>query len=211
MGVPGLLRWDVIAAHQADWHDRVRTWPLASAAAYVLAYTLVAGASLPAGGLLTLTGGLLFGAVAGAALAVIGASLGATLLFLLARGTLGRWLASRAGPWLDRLGPPLRRDGFWGLLSLRLLPVVPFWLGNLLPALVGMRLAPFAAATLLGIIPATSVLAWLGSGLGRVLAAGRRPDLSLLTSPAVLAPLLGLAALSLLPVLFRRRSADGPV
>ena len=88
--------------------------------------------------------------------------------------------------------------------------MVPFWLGNLAPALLGMRLAPFAAATFLGIIPATSVLAWLGAGVGEVLAAGRRPDLSLLTSPEILGPLLGLAALSLLPVALRRRRINGP-
>lgn len=203
-GVPGLLSWQALAAHQTAWHGWVAAHPAATALLYVAGYAVVAGASIPAGGVLTITGGLLFGAAAGAALAVTGASLGAIMLFLLARGTLGRLLAARAQPWLDRWRPTLQRDGFWGLLAMRLLPAVPFWLGNLAPALLGMRLAPFAAATIIGIIPATAVLAWLGAGLGTVLAAGQRPDLSLLTSPAVLAPLAGLAALSLLPVVLRR-------
>ena len=172
--------------------------------AYTALYALVVGASLPAGGLLSVAGGLLFGALAGTLLAVIGASLGAVLLFLLARGTLGRLLATRARPLLERIRPALERDAFWGLLALRLIPVVPFWLGNLAPALLGIRLLPFAAATILGIIPATAVLASLGAGLGGAATGEFPPDASMLFSPAILLPILGLALLSVLPIALRR-------
>ncbi len=209
-GVPALLNWDALAAHQAAWRGWTEAHPVPAALLYVVAYAAIVGASIPGGGVLTLAGGWLFGAGWGAVLAVSGASGGAILLFLLARGTLGAWLAARAGPFLERLRPGLQRDGFWGLLAMRLVPVVPFWLGNLAPALLGMRLAPFATATILGIIPATTVIAGLGAGIGDVLAAGRRPDLSVLTAPRVLLPLLGLAALSLLPIALRRiRRARG--
>ncbi len=209
-GVPELLSWNSLAAHREYWQDWADQYPVASALIYVTAYTTVVAASIPAGGILTLAGGLLFGAVAGAALAVIGASLGAIALFLLARGTLGAVFAKRVEPLLEKVRPALERDGFWGLLALRLIPIVPFWLGNLAPALLGMRLLPFAAATVIGIVPATAVLAWLGAGVGDVLAAGRQPDLSLLTSSSVLGPLLGMAALSLLPIAMRRwRSRHG--
>ena len=200
----GAAAWRFLGQHQAAWHEMVASRPALAALAYVACYAVVVGLSLPAGGLLTVAGGLLFGTWRGGALAVLAASVGATLLFLLARTTLGASLARRAKPLVERLRPGLERDGFSWLLALRLIPVVPFWLTNLAPALLGMRLRPFVAATLLGIAPATFVLAGVGSGIGEVLAAGRAPDLSVVLSPPVLLPLLGLAALALVPVGWRR-------
>ncbi len=199
-----VLTWQALARHSAGLHTWIARRPVVSGAAYLLLYAGVVSLSLPAGGLLTVTGGLLFGAVVGAVLAVLAASVGAVALFLLARGTLGGALANRARPLIERLRGPLERDGFWALLALRLIPVVPFWLTNLAPALLGMRLLPYAVATVLGIVPATVVLAGIGAGAGEVLAHGGRPDLSLLLSAPVLLPILGLAALALLPVLWRR-------
>ena len=204
------LNWAELAAQEAALRHLVATAPLAAAAAYVATYAAAVSLSIPLGGLFTVSGGLLFGPLAGGALAVMAATTGAILLFLAARTALAPWLAARAGPFLDRVRPGLQRDGFSCLLALRLIPAVPFWLGNLAPALIGMRLVPFAAATLLGIIPATLVFASLGAGLGGVLAAGGQPDLSLIWSPPVLLPLLGLAALSVLPVVWRHwRSRRG--
>jgi uncharacterized membrane protein YdjX (TVP38/TMEM64 family) len=95
-------------------------------------------------------------------------------------------------------------------LSLRLLPIVPFWLVNLAPALVGMRLAPFFLATLVGIIPGVLFFVSLGAGLRDVLALGGEPDLSAILAPDVLLPRIGLALLALAPVLWRRwRRAHG--
>ena len=102
----------------------------------------------------------------------------------------------------------LRRDGFRYLLAIRLIPLFPFWLVNLAAALCGMRLGSYVAATALGIVPVTAVLAWTGAGIGTLLAAGQRPDLSVVVSLPVLGPLIALAALSLLPLVWRRRVAD---
>ena len=85
------------------------------------------------------------------------------------------------------------------------MPLVPFWIVNLAAAVAGIRVAVFFPATLLGIAPASFVFSSIGSGVGGILAAGGTPDLSVLFSPRILLPLLGLAALSLLPVVFRRR------
>ena len=197
------LTWAALAAHEVALRRLVAEAPTLAAAAYVAVYAGAVALSVPLGGMLTVAGGLLFGALAGGALAVAGATGGAILLFLAASSALGPLLAARAGPWLDRVRPALQRDGFAALLALRLIPAVPFWLGNLAPALLGMKLATFAGATFLGIIPATFVFAGIGAGLGHVLAAGGQPDLSLIWSPPVLWPLLGLAALALLPVAWR--------
>jgi len=208
-GAQHQLSWQAIGGHAGTWRGWVAREPVLTGLGYALLYALVVGLSLPAGGVLTVLGGLLFGIVAGAALAVAGASLGAVLLFLIARSAAGRLLTLRARPLVERFRAPLQRHGFWALLSLRLIPVVPFWLTNLAAALLGMRLLPYAAATVIGIAPATTVLAGIGAGAGEVLARGQAPDLSLLTSPGVLLPLLGLAALSLLPIAWRRWRPPG--
>lgn len=205
------LSLDGLAARQAALAGLVAAQPLLTGGGYVLLYALVVALSLPGGAVMTLAGGLLFGAWLGSGLAIVAATIGAIGVFLAARSALAAPLARRAGPLLDRIRPGLERDGFWYLMTLRLLPIAPFWLVNLAPALAGMRLAPFALATLIGIIPGTAVFASIGAGIGGVLAAGGRPDLSVVLSPQILLPLLGLAALSLLPVLLRRRAAPhGP-
>ena len=138
-----------------------------------------------------------------------GATAGACLLFLAARGALAPLVAGRAAGLLDRVRPGLERDGFFYLLTIRLIPVVPFWLANLAPALVGMPFGAYAAATVLGIIPGSAVFSGIGAGLGSVLAAGQRPDLAVVFSPAILLPLLGLAGLSFLGAWWRKRTRNG--
>ncbi|MBV1799059.1 TVP38/TMEM64 family protein [Siccirubricoccus sp. G192] len=209
LGLHRLLSFEALAAHRASLGGFVAAQPLAAALAYLAAYVAVVAFSLPGGAVMTLAGGFLFGPWLGAGLAVAGATIGACLLFLAARHALAEVLERRAGPLLGRVREELRRGGFWYLLSLRLLPVVPFWLVNLAPALAGMALSPYAAATFLGIIPATVVYAGIGAGLGQVFEAGGRPDLSVVFSPGILLPLLGLAALSLLGAWWRRRQQPG--
>ncbi len=204
-GLPARLSWAALAAHQTALHVFAARHPVVAASAYVAVYCGVVALSVPGGGVLTIVGGLMFGPWRGAALAVIGASSGAVLLFLLARSVLAAPLARRLGGFAERLREGLARDGFNYLLALRLVPVVPFWLVNLAPALLGMPLVPYAGATVLGIIPASLVFAGVGAGLGDVLAAGHAPDSGLLFTPHVLLPLLGLAILALLPALWRRR------
>ncbi len=204
-GLHRTLSFDTLAAHRASLAGFVAARPAVAALAYVAAYVVVVAFSLPGGAVMTLAGGFLFGPWLGAALAVVGAATGACLLFLLARHALAETLSRRAGPLLDRVREGLRRDGFWYLLSLRLIPVVPFWLTNLAPALAGMPFAPYAAATFVGIIPGTVVFAGIGAGLGQVFDAGGQPDLLIVFSPGILFPLLGLAALSLLGAWWRTR------
>ena len=204
LGMQRYLSFEALGRQQVALGEFVAAHPLVSPLAYTLAYAAAAALSLPGAVVITLAGGLLFGTLLGGACAVVGASAGATLLFLAARHALGGWLAGRAGPLMDRIRPGLERDGFSYLLALRLLPLFPFWLVNLAPALVRMPLRTFLGATLLGILPGTFVFAAVGAGLGTVLAEGRQPDLSIILRPAILLPLIGLALLSLLPVAWRR-------
>lgn len=197
------LSWPALARHQADLLAIVAARPFATGAAYVVVYIVVVACSLPEAAFVTVAGGFLFGAVLGTALAVIGSSIGAVILFLAARYAFADLLAARAAPLMARIRPRLERDGFLYLLAIRLVPIFPFWLVNLAGAACGMRLVPFAAATILGIIPGTAVFVSIGTGIGDILAKGQTPNLATIFAPRILLPLLALAALTLLPVVWR--------
>ena len=139
--------------------------------AYIGIYIITVAVSLPGAAFLTVAGGFLFGVVVGASAAVVGATIGATLIFLVARTALGEPLLRLAGPRANQLAKGFRDDAFSYLLFLRLVPVFPFFLVNLVPAFAGVRLGPFIAATALGVIPAAVVFALAGTGLDSVIMA----------------------------------------
>ena len=208
-GLIAALSWSSLARHQTALLALTAAHPLLASVAYVGFYAAVVALSVPEASIVTVCGGLLFGTLAGGTLAVLGATLGAVVLFLVARTALAEVMAHRARGLLERIGPRLRRDGFSYLLALRLVPAVPFWLVNIGAALCGVRLLPYVVATLLGIVPATFIFAWIGTGVGTVLAAGGKPDLALIFSPRILGPLLALALLALAPAILRRRRNTG--
>lgn len=182
---------------------------LAAAAGYMLLYVIVIALSVPGGAVMTLTGGFLFGLVAGTAMTVVAATTGATLIFLAAKAGFGdalhrRLTAEGSEGVLNRLEAGLRENAFNYLLMIRLVPAFPFWLINLAPALLGIPLRSYIAATFLGIIPGTAVYSWVGASLGEVFARGEDPDLGLIFDPIILGPILGLAALAVLPVVIRK-------
>ena len=147
---------------------------------YILAYICVAALSLPGGLILTAAGGLLFGWLLGGAAAVVGATLGATVLFLVARSALGDTLSARAAPWLDKLRAGFKDEALSYLLFLRLVPAFPFWFVNIAPAILGVPLKTYVIATFLGIIPATFAFAAAGAGLDSVIAAAKADYMSCL-------------------------------
>jgi uncharacterized membrane protein YdjX (TVP38/TMEM64 family) len=169
---------------------------------YILIYAGLTSLSVPSAMLMTLAGGFLFGAWLGAIYALIGSTIGATAVFLAARAGL-YGLARRAGPRAERLEAGFREDAFNYLLCLRLVPIVPFWLVNLIAGLTGMRLASYVAATFLGMIPGAFVYASLGNGVGALIASGQHPDRYMIFRPNLLLPILGLAVLTLLPVAYK--------
>jgi uncharacterized membrane protein YdjX (TVP38/TMEM64 family) len=179
---------------------------LGAVLAFVAAYAAVVACSLPGATVATLTGGFLFGLFPGVLFNVVAATAGAVAVFVAARAGFGREAAARieaAGGAGARLMAGLRQNDWSVLLLMRLVPVVPFFLANLLPAFVGVRADRFAVTTFVGIIPGALVYTSVGSGLSAVFAAGGTPDLSVIFAPHVLGPLLGLAALAALPMVIR--------
>lgn len=176
---------------------------LAMAGGFVAIYVTIVAFSLPGAAVASVTGGFLFGLLPGTAFNVLSASIGAVAIFLAARAGLGQVLAAKLDASEGRLGrlrDGLRQNEVNVLLLLRLLPAVPFFVANLLPALVGVRLWNFAWTTALGIIPGALIFSSVGVGVGSVFDRGETPDFSLLWEPQVIGPVLGLAALAAVPI-----------
>lgn len=173
---------------------------------FVSVYFVIVAFSLPGAAVASVTGGFLFGLATGTVFNVLAASLGAFAIFLAARWGLGHALAARleaSDGTLRKIRDGLQEHEISVLLLMRLVPVVPFFVANLLPALVGVRFANFAWTTVLGIIPGGIVFTWIGVGLGEVFDRGERPDLSLLWEPQVIGPILGLCVLAALPIVIK--------
>lgn len=171
--------------------------------AFVGIYIAIVAFSLPGAAVASVTGGFLFGLAAGTAFNVVAATIGAIAIFLAARLGLGRALSARLDTSegsLKKLKAGLHENEVSVLFLLRLVPVVPFFVANLVPALVGVRLRNFVLTTALGIIPGALVFTSIGVGLGEVFDRGETPDLSLLWAPHVIGPILGLAVLAALPI-----------
>jgi len=218
LGLHRDISFETLIRNRAEIDHFITQHKAAAVAGYVALYIAVVSLSLPGGAILTVTGGFLFGAIVGGVAAALGALAGATIIFLIARSAAGEFLTRRAGPFAARLAEGFRADAFSYLLFLRLVPF-PFWLVNLAPALCGVRLSTYVAATAIGILPATAILAVLGAGLESVfamqeaqysacLAAGRQNcsvdfNLSHVLTPALLGALAALGVLALIPVFAR--------
>jgi uncharacterized membrane protein YdjX (TVP38/TMEM64 family) len=190
-------------AENSEWlHAVVARSSALAALSFVAAYAGLTALLVPGGAILTVTAGFLFGICQGLVCAVTGATIGAAAIFLAARAGLGG-LAERAGPHACRLKAGFAANALNYLLVLRLIPIFPFWLVNLVAALAGMRFGTYVLGTFIGIIPGSLVYVSLGNGMGDIVAASRAPDLSILLRPSVLLPIIGLAALPLMPMLYK--------
>jgi len=210
-GLDDYLSFEALARHRADLVARVAAHPLLAPVIYMLGYILAIAFSVPGGVLLTLTGGFLFGPVFGALFAIVGATGGAAAVFLAAKLALGDRMRPRDGSAFQRMQAGFRRNAFSYLLVLRIVPLFPFFLVNLVPALAGVSTRTYLLATFIGVIPGTFVFASVGNGLGAVFDTGATPELRLLMRPDILLPLLGLGLLALIPLGYRhwKGRADG--
>ncbi len=213
------LSLETLIRHRAILDAFVSEHWIQAQAAYLGLYVAAVALSIPGAALLTIAGGILFGAWIGAALAIVGATFGASLVFLAASGAFHDVFGRRAGALAGKLAAGFRANAFSYLLFLRLAPLFPFWLVNIVPALVGVSLSTFVAATAIGIIPATAVFAFVGEGFDSALSAKTAVfrdcmasggadcrfdfDLGAAFTPQLIAALVGLGLLALLPVLIK--------
>lgn len=166
-------------------------------ALFILSYIAVTGLSLPGAVILTLAGGFLFGAGFATLFVNLGATIGATLAFLTARYLLRDWVEQKFGVWLGPLQEGFARNAFSYLVTLRLIPLVPFFVVNLVSGLTRMSVGSYVAATALGIIPGSFVYAYAGRQLGTI------NSLKEIASPNVIGAFVLLGLLALMPTVYK--------
>ena len=196
-----------------EHHDLLTKWVhgygLVAGLCFAALYAAAVALSIPGASLMTIAAGLMFGPYLATVLVVFGATIGATLLFLAARYAFCDFLRARAGSAMDKMTHGFNENPLSYMLILRLVPLFPFWLVNLVPAFLGVSLTTFVISTFFGIIPGTFVYALLGDGAGAVLHAGEDLDLAIIFEPRFLAPLIGLGILAVIPVAYKKLKRHG--
>ncbi|MGB0670394.1 MAG: TVP38/TMEM64 family protein [Rhodospirillales bacterium] len=210
LGLQDYLSFDALRDHRESLLNAVETRPVLTALVFLVAYALAVVFLPPSGTVMTLAGGFVFGGILGAALVVVGATLGATVLFLACRHSLGDLFRDKAGKAVKRMEQGFRENALSYMLVLRLVPIFPFWLVNIAPAFLGVPLGVYVIGTFFGIIPGTVVYTIFGAGLGSIL--DRNDDLTLagVVTPEILAGLIGLALLALIPVIYKKLKRSKP-
>ena len=165
-GVHTYLSPDTLSENKAALDAFVQENFVLAMGTYLIIYIVAVSISFPGASFLTIAGGAIFGWLVGGTLTIFGATIGASIIFLVAKTSLGDFLAEKAGPRMSKLRDGFQKDAFNYLLTLRLAPVVPFWITNLAPAFFGMDLGRYALATFLGIIPGTYAYSFIGEQVG---------------------------------------------
>ncbi len=204
LGFHRYLTFQSLAEHREALLDAVARLGALAPLAYIGVYAALAAASIPLGAILTLTGGFLFGTWLGGLYSLIAATLGGATIFLIARTSLGDFLRRRAGPSLHKVEAGFQENAASYLFILRIVPLFPFWFVNLVPAFFCMRLRTFVVVSFFGMAPGSFVYSSLGAGVGALIEQGKTPDLHIIFQPRVLLPLLALAMLALVPVIYKR-------
>ncbi len=207
LGGPKYISLDALRENQDVLKAFVADNYVLAVGGFILVYALLVAISVPGASLLTIFGGFLFGLVTGTVSVVIGATIGATIIFLVARSALGSGLAARAGPFMQKFEKGLKENELTYLFILRLVPLFPFFIVNIVPALFDVKVRNYVLSTLFGIIPGSLVYVSVGNGIGDALAAGEDVPLTgLMTRPAVILPIIGLILLSLIPIAYKKFS-----
>jgi uncharacterized membrane protein YdjX (TVP38/TMEM64 family) len=200
------LTLDYLQGVRSSVVGEVEAAPIVASLIFFGGYVVVTGLSLPGAAVMTLAAGAIFGLWWGLVLASFASSVGATVAFLIARSVLRDWVQSRFGAYLEPINRGFEADGNFYLFSLRMVPVFPFFIINLLMGLTPMRAVPFYLVSQVGMAPATAVFVFAGTQLAAVTSLGDvlSPGLILALSLVGLFPLL---ARRLMSVIKRRREA----
>ena len=204
LGLDRYVSFATLKEHRLTLLALIEAHTVAMAMGYAAAYAICVAFSLPVAALMTVAAGFLFGQILGSVVVVAGATMGAVAVFLAARTALGDTLRRRAGPWLARMQDGFNENALNYLLFLRLVPLFPFAVVNLVAAVLGMKLRDYAIATFIGIIPGSFVYTAVGTGLGSVFDRGGEFSARGILTPQLMMALGGLACLALAPVVYKK-------
>ncbi len=202
----GYLSFDNLREHRAILTEFRDANYLVAVVVFILVYTLFVAFSVPGGLVLSLTGGFLFATFPGVFYNMVGATLGASAIFLAARWGFGANLAAtleNSEGLVKRIKDGVDENQWSMLFLIRLVPGVPFFLANLVPSFLDVPLRRFVISTFLGIFPGALVFTSIGAGLGDIFERGQTPDLAVVWEPQIILPILGLCLLLALPLLLK--------
>ncbi len=168
---------------------------------YILSLTTLVACGIPCGTILTVLGGLLFGIIA-ILYAIVGTTCGGLILFFAVRTSLGAHIAAKSRGWIKSMEHGFQRNAFTYLLMLRIVPIFPCGVSNIAAGALNVKVKTYVTATTLGILPATVIYVMLGRGLDELLGE-QTISTALILSPTMLLALLGLALLSLSPLIYK--------
>jgi len=195
-GLHEYLTLESIKAQKEEFQSLIDNRPVLAPIAFVGLYAAAVALSLPIATLLTLLGGFLFGAIQGTIMVVSAATIGATIIFLVAKTSLGTTLREKAGPLYDKVEGNMKDNAMGYLFFMRLVPVFPFVVVNILPALFNVPLRIFMITTFFGILPGSAVYVYFGQQLGEINA------LNDLARPELLLAFALLGVFALIPTLY---------
>jgi uncharacterized membrane protein YdjX (TVP38/TMEM64 family) len=207
LGLQDYVSLENLRTHRAELNAFVAEQGVIAALVFIAVYAVTTLLFLPVGAVLTIIGGFLFGVTLATIYVMLGATLGATALFIIARSALGDLFRAKAGPAMERMEAGFRENEFSYMLLLRLVPLFPFFIVNVAPAFLGVSLRTYVICTFVGIVPGTLVFALAGAGLGSVFDGGGVFTVESVLTPQIIAGLVGLSLLSLLPVAYKRLKA----
>lgn len=207
IGLDDYMTCEMLRENRSAVLEFVHAYMIPALVLYALFYALIVTLSVPGGALMTVIGGFFFGVPATAVAVVIGATAGATALFLIAKTAVGDPLRAKAAPWLKKLEAGFQENEFTYLLVLRLIPLFPFFVVNLVPAFLGVSVRTYILATLIGIVPGVIIFSLVGAGLGNFTEACDGFSASDVMTPEIVAAFLGIAALLLAPIVYKKLKA----
>ncbi len=207
LGGPKYINLDSLRDNQEFLKAFVADNYILAIAGFIGIYAILVAISVPGAGFLSIFAGFLFGLTIGTPIVIIAATLGATVLFLVVRSAFGTGLAAKAGPYMEKFEKGLKENELSYLFILRLVPLFPFFIVNIVPPLFDVKLRNYVLTTILGIIPGSFVYVSVGNGIGDVLSAGQDVPLTgLMFRPTVIVPIIGLILLSMIPIVYKKIS-----
>ncbi len=195
---------DALKANQEALRSWVAAYGVLAGVAFMGIYAVAVAFSVPGAVFITIAGGFMFGPYLGTVYVVIGATAGALAVFLAARYALRDFFEARIGAAARKMEAGFRKNELSYMFILRLVPLFPFWLVNLVPAFLGVTVRSFVVGTFIGIIPGAFVYSLVGDGAGAVLAAGGDLNIGIIFEPRFLAPIVGLAVLACVPIVYKK-------
>lgn len=193
--------------YQLDIQLWTSTHYKAAVSLYLLTYITLIACAIPCATFLTLLGGFLFGSIA-VLYSLFSTTCGGVILFLAVRFAIGSHISMRSSGWIKKMESGFQKNAFHYLLMLRLIPILPCWISNIAAGALNVPLKTFVFATILGLIPSTIIYVMAGESLDKLIVTADTSFLNTILTPSVFLPLLGLAILSLFPIIYKHYKND---